>query len=39
MRTVELSGKRVEITDERRAAILDEMPEIAWIQDESCATA
>jgi putative nucleotidyltransferase with HDIG domain len=35
IRTVELRGKRIEITDDKRAAILDEMPEIAWIQDEA----
>lgn len=32
-RVVELNGKRVDITDEKRARILEEMPEIAWIQD------
>jgi len=35
IRTVELRGKRIEITDDKRAAILDEMPEIAWIRDET----
>jgi putative nucleotidyltransferase with HDIG domain len=35
IRTVELRGKRIEITDDKRAAILEEMPEIAWIQDEA----
>jgi putative nucleotidyltransferase with HDIG domain len=35
IRTVEIRGKRIEITDDKRAAILDEMPEIAWIQDEA----
>jgi putative nucleotidyltransferase with HDIG domain len=35
IRTVELRGKRIEITDEKRAAILEEMPEIGWIQDEA----
>ena len=34
-RTVELRGKRIEITDEKRERILAEMPEIAWIEDES----
>ena len=33
-RTVELRGKRVEITDEKRATLLAEMPEIGWIRDE-----
>ena len=33
--TVELRGKRIEITDEKRAKILEEMPEIAWIKDEA----
>jgi putative nucleotidyltransferase with HDIG domain len=32
-RIVELRGRRIEITDERRARILEEMPEIAWIGD------
>ena len=31
---VELRGKRVEITDEKRARLLEEMPEINWIKDE-----
>jgi putative nucleotidyltransferase with HDIG domain len=35
IRTVEIRGKRIEITNDKRAAILDEMPEIAWIQDEA----
>jgi putative nucleotidyltransferase with HDIG domain len=35
IRTVELRGRRIEITDEKRAAILEEMPEIAWIEDEA----
>jgi HD domain len=34
-RTVELRGKRIEITNAKRVRILAEMPEIAWIQDES----
>jgi putative nucleotidyltransferase with HDIG domain len=32
-RTVELRGKRIEITPEKRARLLDEMPEIEWIAD------
>lgn len=32
-RTVTLNGKTITITDEMRARILDEMPEIAWIKD------
>ncbi len=32
-RIVELRGRRIEITDERRARILEEMPEIEWIGD------
>ena len=32
--TVELRGKRIEITDEKRARLLEEMPEINWIEDE-----
>jgi putative nucleotidyltransferase with HDIG domain len=32
--TVELRGKRVEIDDEKRARVRDEMPEIGWIKDE-----
>jgi len=32
-RTVELRGKRIEITDTMRQAILEEMPEIGWIDD------
>jgi putative nucleotidyltransferase with HDIG domain len=28
-----LRGKRIEITDDKRARVLDEMPEIAWIGD------
>jgi putative nucleotidyltransferase with HDIG domain len=35
VRVVELRGKRIEITDAMRAAILDEMPEIGWIADAS----
>ncbi len=31
---VELRGKRIEITDEKRARLLEEMPEINWITDE-----
>ena len=31
---VELRGKRVEITDEKRTRLLEEMPEINWIKDE-----
>lgn len=34
-RTVELRGKRIEITDDKRKRILAEMPEIGWIGDES----
>lgn len=34
-RTVELRGKRIEITDEKRQRILAELPEIAWIEDAS----
>lgn len=34
-RIVELRGRRIEITDERRARILEEMPEILWIGDEA----
>lgn len=34
-RTVELRGKRIEITDEKRQRILAELPEIAWIKDSS----
>lgn len=33
VRVVELRGKRIEITDAMRTAILDEMPEIGWIED------
>jgi putative nucleotidyltransferase with HDIG domain len=32
---VELRGKRIEITDEKRQRILAELPEIAWIKDSS----
>lgn len=32
-RVVELRGKRIEISDTDRARLLDEMPEIAWIED------
>ncbi len=32
-RVVELRGKRIEISDADRARLLDEMPEIAWIED------
>jgi putative nucleotidyltransferase with HDIG domain len=35
VRVVELRGKRIEITDAMRAAILAEMPEIGWIEDAS----
>lgn len=31
---VELNGKRIEITDEKRAHLLQEMPEINWVKDE-----
>ena len=31
---VELRGKRIEITDAKRAQLLEEMPEISWIKDE-----
>ncbi len=34
-RIVELRGRRIEITDERRARIVEEMPEILWIGDEA----
>lgn len=34
-RTVDLRGRRIEITDERRTRILEEMPEILWIGDEA----
>jgi putative nucleotidyltransferase with HDIG domain len=33
-RIVELRGKRVEITEELRASVLGELPEIAWIGNE-----
>ncbi len=33
-RIVELRGRRIEITDERRSRIVEEMPEILWISDE-----
>lgn len=33
VRVVELRGRRIGITDAMRAAILEEMPEIGWIQD------
>lgn len=33
-RTVELRGRRITIDDAMRAAILEEMPEIGWIEDE-----
>lgn len=35
IRVVELRGKRIEITEAMRAAILEEMPEIGWIEDAS----
>ena len=31
-RIVELRGQRIEVTDAMRAAVLDELPEIAWIE-------
>lgn len=31
--TVTLCGKTIEITDEGRARLLNEMPEIEWIED------
>jgi putative nucleotidyltransferase with HDIG domain len=34
VRVVELRGRRIEITEAMRAAILEEMPEIGWIGDE-----
>lgn len=33
IRTIELRGHRVEITDEKRKRVLDEMPEIGWIEN------
>lgn len=33
LRIVELRGKRIEISEEDRNRLLDEMPEIAWIED------
>lgn len=35
IRVVELRGKRIEITEAMRTAILEEMPEIGWIEDAS----
>lgn len=35
VRVVDLRGKRIEITQAMRAAILAEMPEIGWIEDAS----
>jgi putative nucleotidyltransferase with HDIG domain len=35
VRVVELRGKRIEITEAMRTAILEEMPEIGWIEDAS----
>lgn len=35
IRVVELRGKRIEITEAMRAVILEEMPEIGWIEDAS----
>lgn len=35
IRVVELRGRRIEITEAMRAAILEEMPEIGWIEDAS----
>ncbi len=34
IRVVELRGKRIELTEERRAKIREELPEIAWITNE-----
>lgn len=34
-RVVELRGKRVELTAEKRARVLEEMPEIGWISDQA----
>ena len=36
-RIVELIGQRIEMTDAMRAAVLDELPEIEWIADPTCA--
>ncbi|MFW5832469.1 MAG: HD domain-containing protein [Pseudomonadota bacterium] len=33
-RSVELNGKRIEITDAMRAAVREELPELAWIADD-----
>lgn len=33
-RVVEIYGRRVEITDAKRAAVIEEMPEIGWIADD-----
>jgi hypothetical protein len=32
-RTVELRGQRIEITEAMRAGVVEELPEIAWIED------
>ena len=34
IRTVELRGKRIEITEELRAGVREELPEISWIANE-----
>lgn len=39
VRVVGLRGKRIEITQAMRAAILDEMPEIGWISPTALAPA
>jgi 23S rRNA maturation-related 3'-5' exoribonuclease YhaM len=33
LRTIELRGKRIEITEEKRRQIVDELPEVEWIED------
>ena len=38
-RTVSLRGKDIEITPEKRAEMVEEMPEIAWIGDEALRSA
>jgi hypothetical protein len=34
-RSVEFRGKRIEITEDRRRAVVEELPEIEWIKDEN----
>ena len=36
--TVRLRGKTITITDTMRQSVLDEMPEIGWISDETLRT-